>query len=167
MYVIIWGMTDAVIAMNAAKAANLKPNGKMAGGRPDKIDAQTVQRANEYVDGAWRRAGVVIPTVDGLSEYVDIARQRIYVSEEFSDTLERLQRIQADMVLQGGLNNEFNPSIAKLILSSKHGYVEKTEVSNTHELVNSEPSQAIAGDFAEFTKQKTQAIEAQSIDKQA
>ena len=138
--------------MNQAR----KDQGKL-GGRPDTVDIAMVKRANEYIGGKYLTQGI-IPTVEGLARYLKIHRQTLYEAPEFSDTLEELQTMQADMVLNGSLNNEYNPSIAKLILSAKHGYVERTQVDQSVS-VTSQPVEAIASDFASYVKGKTQAID--------
>ena len=50
--------------------------------------------------------------------------------KEFSDIVEWLLSRQGKLTLNNGLNNKFNSSIAKLLLS-KHGYVEKSETDIT------------------------------------
>ena len=47
--------------------------------------------------------------------------------EEFGLSLRELDREQEKRLLNNGLSNDYNPTIAKLILSSNHGYAEKTE----------------------------------------
>ncbi len=128
------------------------------GGRPDKIGGAHVQLANRYIDGGWRGEGIVIPTAEGMARYLNISRKSLYAAEELSDTLEIVQRMQAEMVLNGALANEYNPTIAKLILSAKHGYIERSEVANTHEVV-SNASEQVATDFNAYVKQKTIASE--------
>lgn len=103
----------------------------MPAGRPDTIDATYVAKAQEYVKGAWKNDGSVIPTVEGLAIYLDLARRTIYQAEELSLTLEQVQRLQSTMVINKGLTGEYNANIAKLLLSSKHGYVEKSASEST------------------------------------
>ncbi len=136
-------------------------------GREPKVDAAMIAKAQAFVAGGWTKYNKSVPTIEGLAKHLGLYRTYLYKCQDLADTVEQISTLQSSILIEKGLLNEYNPSIVKLLLSSKHGYVEKTEVSNTHELVNSEPSQAIAGDFAEFTKQKTQAIEAQTVDKQA
>lgn len=96
--------------------------------RPDMINETYVKKAQEYVDGAWKADGSVVPTVEGMAIYLDISRKTCYQAEELSHTLEQVQRLQASLVLNKGLTGEYNSNIAKLLLSSKHGYVEKQEI---------------------------------------
>jgi hypothetical protein len=59
------------------------------------------------------------------------------------------------MVLNGGLNNEFNSNIAKLILSAKHGYVERQQTENVNVNVEASPSPQLAAGFADYLKTQT------------
>ncbi len=147
-------MTDAVIAMNAAKQLP----GVNKGGRPDTVSEATVAKAEYWLaERVWEDDGRIVPTVEGLARYLDLSRITLYQAEELSNTLEKVQALQSEMVLDRSLANEFNPTIAKLILSAKHGYIERSEVSNTHELV-AKPSQVIASDFSDYVKAKTEAL---------
>ncbi len=128
------------------------------GGRPDTITPTTIDKAREYVEGAWSSVmNDVVPTVEGLAEYCGVTRQSVYEAEEFSYMLQLVNRLQARMVVNKGLTGEYNAAISKLILS-KHGYVERTEQSNTHEVV-SNASIEVATDFNAYVKQRTIAIE--------
>jgi hypothetical protein len=48
--------------------------------------------------------------------------------QQFSDIVKELRSAQAEKLIQNSLQNRYNPTIAKLILSGKHNYVEKSEV---------------------------------------
>src|SRR5699024_3693607 len=78
--------------------------------------------------------GDIVPTVAGLSVYLDIAKSSIYKyrdeSDRFSDTLERIESLQESKLVNGGLLGDFNATIAKLMLSN-HGYSEKQQIDNT------------------------------------
>jgi hypothetical protein len=108
----------------------------MPAGRPDKIDETYVAKAQEYIDGAWKTDGSVIPTVEGMAIYLNVSRRTIYEAEELSHTLEQVQRLQAGLVLNKGLTGEFNANIGRLILSAKHGYREQSEQTVTQTNMN-------------------------------
>ncbi len=130
----------------------------ITGGAPSKITPQLLARAKQFVDGGWRKHNQAIPTVEGLAKHLGLWRTALYDIPELADTLECIQRDQANALVEKGLMNEYNPAIVKLLLSSKHGYVERSEVANTHSMT-AQPQQAIAQDFSDYVKGKTQAID--------
>jgi hypothetical protein len=113
------------------------------GGRPTKLDDQLLTTAWEYLGvnrsdpkdnllPLWKlHENAVVPTVEGLCLSLHISRDTAYNWEkdnpEFSDIMSLLKHLQGLYLINGSLGNKFNPTISKLILSSKHGYVEKSE----------------------------------------
>ncbi len=95
-------------------------------GRPTVATPENVAKAWDYANGAWQEFGDAVPMAEGLADYLDISTSSLYTRQEFSDVIEVVKRKQARYVASGGLKGTFNPMISKLILSSKHGYVEKT-----------------------------------------
>jgi hypothetical protein len=79
---------------------------------------------------------VKIPTIEGLARYLKIHRDTVYEWEkqhpEFSDILEDLRAKQADRLLNNGLSGDYNPTIAKVLLT-KHGYTDKQEIDQKTE----------------------------------
>jgi hypothetical protein len=142
-------MTDAVIAMNDAKRER-----GIVGGRFSTITPAVIAKASRYIEVDYKKDGSIIPTVEGLAQYINVHRSTLYESKELSDTLEQIQTLQARLVLNGALANEYNPSIAKLILSAKHGYIERSSVENTHEMVSPQAPQ-VAEDFQAYVNAKT------------
>lgn len=106
-------------------------DGKHPGGRPTVATPEKVERAFEYVNGGWEKAGDVIPTVEGMAVELGISKDTLYERDEFSDVLGKLKSLQARKLINGGLNGDYTPVIAKLLLASKHGYVEKSEKALT------------------------------------
>ena len=111
-------------------------------GRPSKLTPELIEKAFDYIFVAdqgepfgicagYTTDGSVIPTIEGLALFLNISRETIYVWEKendgFSDIVGNLRNQQASMLLNGGLSGKYNPTIAKLILSGKHGYIEKRE----------------------------------------
>jgi len=93
------------------------------------------------------KAKVNIPSVQGLAAFLKVSGDTLYewavnddgvLTEkeriEFSDTLEELKNIQGNRLISKGLSGDYNPTIAKLLLSSNHGMAEKTESKNETEL---------------------------------
>lgn len=76
---------------------------------------------------------VKVPTVEGLAPALNVSRASIYgLAEdkdlpEVLDRLERLHAVQADWLIQCGLSSGYKESIVKLILSTKHAYIPKTQ----------------------------------------
>lgn len=79
---------------------------------------------------------VNIPTVGGLASYLRVARSTLYVwakeVEEFSDIMERLGSEQENRLIQRGLGGQYNPTIAKVLLT-KHGYTDKLDMTSKDE----------------------------------
>ena len=103
------------------------------GGRPTKLTDELIAKAEMYLS-EYQSNGDIVPTVAGLSIYLDIAKSSVYKyrdeSVRFSDTLERIESLQESKLVNGGLIGDFNATIAKLMLSN-HGYSEKQVVDNT------------------------------------
>lgn len=103
------------------------------GGRPTKLTDELISKAEMYLTD-YPSNGDIVPTIAGLSVYLDIAKSSIYKyrdeSDRFSDTLERIESLQESKLVNGGLLGDFNATIAKLMLSN-HGYSEKQVVDNT------------------------------------
>lgn len=106
--------------------------------RPTKYSQDIINQSNDYLMN-YADDGDVIPSIEGLSEHLDIARSTIYDwqkqedKEEFSDILEKILAKQGQILINSGLKGEFNAAIAKLALG-KHGYHE------THDLKSSDGS---------------------------
>ena len=115
----------------------------MAGGRPTEYSPATLKKAKEYLatceDEELERGSdirplykirVKLPTIEGLAVYLGVSRDTIYewenVHEEFSDILASLRAEQADKLINNGLSGDYNPTIAKVLLT-KHGYREGIE----------------------------------------
>lgn len=102
-------------------------------GRPTKLTDELIAKAREYIYD-FRSSDDVIPTIEGLAYYLEIARSTLYKYEadspDFSDIAERVRQLQAKMLINGGLMGDFNASIAKVMMT-KHGYSDKQEIDNT------------------------------------
>lgn len=104
-------------------------------GRPTVATDENLAKAQKYVAGAYLE-DEVIPTVEGCADYLDISTETMYARPEFSDIVKAIKRKQAKKILSKGLTGEYNPMIGKLILASKHGYVEKTATEADNRNVN-------------------------------
>lgn len=122
------------------------------GGRPTDYSPDMVIKTREYIascqdkieeyhktrgdksDSYDRIVRVKLPTLEGLAVHLGINRDTIYawrkVHQEFSDVIDELLAKQAQELINNGLSGDYNPTIAKVLLS-KHGYTEKTETDIT------------------------------------
>lgn len=110
----------------------------MPGGRPTKLTKALVEKAKEY-EKDWRTIdGGPVPTKEGMSLHLDVARSTLYLwqdedtplGKEFSDIFERTMAKQGRTLVAHGLDGKFNPAITKMMLS-KHDYVEKQQTDIT------------------------------------
>lgn len=98
--------------------------------RPTKLTPELLAKARKY------ETSDAIPTIEDFAIYLDVNRSSIYewkggntkIHAEFSDIVDGILALQAKTLINKGLKGIFNPTITKLILSGKHGYVEKSEV---------------------------------------
>ena len=102
-------------------------------GRPPKWQ-DCVDPAWEYINGGFVEENDVMPSVAGLAVFLSCSRESIHTwspeHQDFSDIVKALLAKQEKMLANGGLLNEYNASITKLLLT-KHGYSEKVETAHT------------------------------------
>lgn len=111
-------------------------------GRPTKLTDELLLEARQYLDSTTS-IGVqfLLPTIEGLALKLDVHKDTLYQWEEenqdFSDVLRELRNAQAEKLMQNSLQNRYNPTIAKLLLS-KHGYIEQkqTDITTKGEALN-------------------------------
>lgn len=102
---------------------------KIKNGRPTKYCKEIVEKASEYLK-TFEELGDKIPSVEGLSLFIEITRSTIYEwaqqedKEDFSDILEKINATQKQVLINKGLSGDFNSAIAKLVLGV-HGLSEK------------------------------------------
>lgn len=113
--------------------------------RPTDYGPHILELFQEYLDECvddLENKKVNIPTVHGLAIKLKLSRETIYAwckdpeKKIFSDMFNILKEEQGKRLVNNGLAGTYSNPIAKLLLSSKHGYVEKTATANIE--VNSE-----------------------------
>jgi hypothetical protein len=131
------------------KAKKVAPN---KGGRPTKYTPAMQKKADGYLattgNDFWdyektigeksntyeRKVKITLPSIEGLAKYLGVNRSTMYEWKEnyttFSNTLEEIMAEQKRMVLEHGLNGDYNPMIAKLILAANHKMTDRTDVTS-------------------------------------
>jgi hypothetical protein len=93
----------------------------------------------EKSDSFERVLRVKLPTIEGLALFLGVDRSTIYEWEgkhkEFSYTLDKIRAEQQQRLIDNGLSGDYNPVIAKLILSSNHGMRERSDVTSDNEAI--------------------------------
>lgn len=107
----------------------------MAGGRPSIYTPELLAKARDYVLN-YADYGDQIPSIAGLACELSISRETCHTwakdeeKPEFSDIVRDISQAQERKLLNGGLSGDFNPSIAKLVMT-KHGYSDKLETEHS------------------------------------
>lgn len=129
-------------------------------GRPTKYDLSYIDKVNEYIDscedeetefhktrgeksdGYDRILKVKLPSIEGCALYLGIHKDTIYEwskkYDEFSDVIDRLLKKQANVLISKGLSGEYNPTIAKVLLT-KHGYREGVDATSDGKAIQASP----------------------------
>ncbi len=99
-------------------------------------DVQLIKQENEEKGYVMyeNKYKVNLPSLEGLSFYLKVHKDTIQEwknkYKQFSVLIGELLTKQARALINNGLSGNYNPTIAKLLLS-KHGYIEKTENDHT------------------------------------
>lgn len=120
-------------------------------GRPTKYGPKILKKVQEYIekckddeyifqkmsgktDGFEEKIRTHLPTLAGLALYLGIDKDTVQEwgkeKPEFSVSLSRIKQMQEQILIDNGLSNRYNPLIAKLILSSNHGYREGKDITS-------------------------------------
>lgn len=104
--------------------------------RPTTLTPELIEKAQEYVEN-YQDLGQVVPTVAGLALHIGASRSVVYkwgeedtTPQAFMDILDDIKAKQELDLVSGGLSNQFNSTIAKMMLT-KHGYSDKQEIDHT------------------------------------
>jgi hypothetical protein len=108
---------------------------------------QTIGMSAKGTELFKNKVVVNLPTIEGLALHLGIHRDTIYEWEksknedesfkypEFSDILGKLRAKQANMLINKGLSGDYNPTIAKVLLT-KHGYREGIDQTSDGKTIN-------------------------------
>lgn len=121
-------------------------------GRPTKYNPEILKQAQKYISECVdtieqvvtgesekftsykEKIKVNLPTIEGLAVYLGLSKDTIYQWEkehpEFSDVIGVLRGNQVKSLINNGLSGDYNPTIAKVLLS-KHGYSEKHDIEHS------------------------------------
>lgn len=95
-------------------------------------EVQVVKQSSEKYEMFDNKLKVKIPTKGGLAVALGVSRETLYAWAKekpiFSDIMEQLGAIQEERLINNGLSGDYNPTIAKVLLT-KHGYREGTDVT--------------------------------------
>lgn len=92
-----------------------------------------VKSETEWVKSRGRsreqKIKVKLPTIEGFAKHLWVVKNTIYDRQKkyplFSDALEKIAEEQKTRLLENGLNWNYNPTIAKLVLSANHWMSER------------------------------------------
>ena len=101
--------------------------------RPSKYTAEYLAKAKDYLVN-WKEYDDLIPSALSLAVQLNISKATLYrhaeKHKEFRDILDQINTQQELALIRGGLGNEMNANIAKLVLG-KHGYHDKQDQNVT------------------------------------
>jgi hypothetical protein len=103
----------------------------MEAGRPTDYSEEMLSAGYDYManHGVY---GDLVPSIAGLACQLGKTKKTMYnwaeVHEPFLHLLEAIKAKQERMLLSGGLGNDYNSAITKLMLA-KHGYHDKQDTN--------------------------------------
>lgn len=126
-------------------------------GRPTIYSVELIDKVYEYLDTCVdeedefhrtrgeksdsydRIVKVELPTFEGFSIFINVNRDTlkewVKIYPDFSAAMDDITRAQKKALINNGLSGNYNPSMAKFILSANHGLREGSDVtSNGNEI---------------------------------
>jgi hypothetical protein len=129
--------------------------------RPSEYKPEYCQKADEYLEMCQdemvqvvkqanaekgyemfeNKLKVSLPTHEGFAKFIGVCKKTLYnwadENDEFLHSLEKITIEQKERLLNSGLSGDYNPTIAKLILSSNHQMSDsnKTDITSGGEKI--------------------------------
>lgn len=103
-------------------------------GRPSKYDSSLCDELDKYLKTTGKEQ-MSLPTIQGFSLWLDVNDDTLNewgkLYPEFSATLSKLKRLQAQQLIDDGIygGKEVNSTIVKLLLQNNHGMKERTDTT--------------------------------------
>jgi len=130
------------------KPKGAKGSGECRCGRPTDWRPEFVKEVDRYIamskdefvgdDSEEKVKKVRLPTRRGFAAHLDVTTFTLdeWAAKypEFSRALLKIDNEQEQRLLNSGLSGAYNSTIAKLILSSNHGYAEKSKQEHSGDL---------------------------------
>lgn len=128
----------------------------MPAGRPTEYNEEILKKTESYLESCNDteedkehniKRIVNLPSIEGLAYELKINKDTIYawakIHKEFSDVIDDLRSKQAKSLLNNGLSGNYNPTIAKVLLT-KHGYREGIDTTTNDESINNQSEESLA-----------------------
>lgn len=103
-------------------------------GRPSKYDPSLCNELDKYLKTTGKEQ-MSLPTIQGFSLWLNVNDDTLNewgkTYPEFSATLSKLKRLQAQQLIDDGIygGKEVNSTIVKLLLQNNHGMKERTDTT--------------------------------------
>ena len=126
-------------------------------GRPTKYDPILIQKVDEYLatcndvedefhktrgeksDTFERTLKVHLPKIEEFARFINVHKDTLIEwakeNDDFSVALSKIKLEQHNRLVDESLAGNYNPVIAKLMLSSNHGYREKSDMTSNDESI--------------------------------
>ncbi len=118
--------------------------------RPTKYDEEILKKTVAYIASCVdnpKTDEVNLPTIEGLAFELGLNKDTIYSwrkeHPEFSDLIDDLLAKQARELVNKGLSGNYNPTIAKVLLT-KHGYREGLDTTSNEKTISAVTPETLA-----------------------
>lgn len=113
---------------------NQKVDDYLALNQDEEIEVVSMRNDEKGYEKFDTKLKVRLPTIEGFALFINTPKRTIYEwkdkFEEFSHSLDKIVTEQQNRLINMGLSGQYNPTIAKLILSANHGMRERTDITS-------------------------------------